>query len=155
MLADPLKQLVYRKLGVERKRPPNTLLISNFLTPPTIDSIDLSGHAGHAGRTIQILAIDTIEVVDVTVRIRDLNGAAIESGSAAKDHGMWIYRTTANVVANQSDTWRWSPATAPAPKRPRSLLAPERTRGALGGTRSRRQTGGKSRDSMVPGSSDS
>ena len=69
ILADPLQRALYRKLGAEQKRPPNAVLISNFLTPPTIDQVELEGYAGGAGHVIRILATDAIEVVGVTLRI--------------------------------------------------------------------------------------
>jgi hypothetical protein len=100
VLADPFKRAVYQKLGAARKRPPNTLLISNFLTPPTLECIELGGYNGHPGHSIQVEAIDAIEVVEVMIVIRDSAGGQVESGPAAKDHGVWQYQTTATVPAN-------------------------------------------------------
>src|SRR5262245_38847429 len=40
VLADPLKRACYRRLGLARKCPPNALLVSNFLNPPTIEQVD-------------------------------------------------------------------------------------------------------------------
>lgn len=94
VLADPLKREVYRKLGAERKRPPNVLLISNFLTPPTIEQIDLSGYTGKRGQPIRVLASDAIEVATVTLTIRNAAGETLETGPATSDHGVWTYRST-------------------------------------------------------------
>lgn len=99
VLADPLKRLVYQKLGAERRRPPNTLLVSNFLTPPAIEQIDASAYLGRAGGVIRIAATDPIAVVSVTVSIRNAEGIRIESGDADVDHGVWTYRATASVPA--------------------------------------------------------
>ena len=90
VLADPVKRLVYQKLGAERKRPPNALLISNFLTPPVIEAVDLGSYQRGAGQEIKVIATDAIEVVAVKVRIRDAQGSELESGPAAKDHGVMI-----------------------------------------------------------------
>jgi hypothetical protein len=100
VLANPLRRQEYQKLGAERKRPPNTLLVANFLTPPVIEQVELSGYAGGLGEPIWVVATDAIEVVDVTVAIRGADDVVIESGPAAKDHGVWVYRTTTAVPAN-------------------------------------------------------
>jgi hypothetical protein len=97
VLADPVLRRVYQKLGVERKRPPNALLISNFMTPPVIELVDVAEYSGRAGERIQVVATDAIEVVEVTIRIRRVAGEVVESGSAVKDHGVWRYRATASV----------------------------------------------------------
>jgi hypothetical protein len=99
VLADPLQRLVYQKLGADRKRPPNALLVSNFLTPPVIEKIEASTYEGRAGGIIKIVAFDPIEVTAVTVAIRGSDGAQIESGDAEHEHGVWSYRTTANALA--------------------------------------------------------
>ena len=104
VLADPLRREMYQKLGAARNQPPNALLISNFLTPPTIDRIEKNGYDGRAGHDIKVIATDAVEVVEVTVQLRTADGTMIESGSAVKDHGIWVYRTTANVPAGTS--WR-------------------------------------------------
>src|SRR5688572_33275708 len=48
VLADPMRREMYQKLGVARNLPPNALLISNFLTPPTIDRAETNGYNGRA-----------------------------------------------------------------------------------------------------------
>jgi hypothetical protein len=100
VLANPLRRQEYQKLGVERKRPPNALLVANFLTPPVIEQVEFSGYAGGQGEPIWIVASDAIEVVDVTIAIRGADDVVIESGPAAKDHGVWVYRTTTTIPAN-------------------------------------------------------
>jgi hypothetical protein len=97
VLADPLQRLVYQKLGADRKRPPNALLVANFLTPPVIEKIETSGYQGRAGGVIRIVAFDPIEVAAVTVTIREPNGTRVESGDAEHSHGVWNYRTTAHA----------------------------------------------------------
>jgi hypothetical protein len=104
VLADPVKRLVYQKLGAERKTPPNALLISNFLTPPMIDTIDFRGYTGRSGQQIKVIATDAIEVTAVMLCIRNATGTEIESGPATKDHGVWSYRTTTSLPANA--TWK-------------------------------------------------
>jgi hypothetical protein len=64
-----------------------------------IEQVELSGYAGGLGESIWIVTTDAIEVVDVTVSIRGADDAVIESGPAAKDHGVWVYRTTTAISA--------------------------------------------------------
>lgn len=104
ILADPLQRKLYQELGLARKQPPNALLISNFLTPPTVDQIEASGYKGRPGNTIKVLASDDIEVVSVKVAIRDHVGALLEEGSAQKDHGVWFYTVTTTVPQGQAVT---------------------------------------------------
>jgi hypothetical protein len=102
VLSDPLRRLVYQKLGAERKRPPNALLASNFLTPPLLEKIDLTAYTGRAGEIIRIVAFDPIEVTAVNVTIRPATGGGgpIESGAAVQDHGVWGYRATVKAPAS-------------------------------------------------------
>lgn len=96
VLADPLRRERYRRLAAQRKCPSNALLIANFLNPPTIELVELSEYRGRVGDRIRILAEDPIEVVSVTVTLRAAStGKVLESGSATRDHDVWVYRCTA------------------------------------------------------------
>src|SRR6185503_1219646 len=75
------------------------LLISNFLTPPAIERVEKYGYDGRAGHEFKAIVTDPVEVVDVTFHLRTTAGTILESGPAVKDHGIWVYRTTANVPA--------------------------------------------------------
>ncbi len=97
VLADPLRREMYQKLGASRNQPPNALLISNFLTPPLIERVERNGYDGRAGHELKAIVTDPIEVVDVSFQLRTPAGAILESGSAAKDHGIWIYRTKTKI----------------------------------------------------------
>jgi hypothetical protein len=99
VLADPLRREHYRQLGRERKCPPNALLISNYLTPPTVDLIDLADVAAAKDAVIRIVASDAIEVVSVAVTIRQGDGTTFASGEAEKEHGIWLYRLETAVPA--------------------------------------------------------
>jgi hypothetical protein len=94
VLADPLKRDCYRKLAASRNCPPNALLISNFLNPPTIDTVDFSAYHGAQDSLIRVLATDAIEVVGVSVVVRGAAHETLESGAARKDHDVWVYRCT-------------------------------------------------------------
>ena len=97
VLADPLRRRVYQKLAAERKCPTNALVAASYLTPPTIELIELGAYSGQGDERIQVLAFDNVEVTEVSVCIRAPDGRVIEAGTATKQHGVWIYRTTASV----------------------------------------------------------
>jgi hypothetical protein len=97
VLADPLRRRVYQKLAAERKCPVNALVAASYLTPPTIELIELAAYSGRPDERIQVLAFDQVEVTDISVCIRASDGAVIETGAAIKQHGVWMYRTTASV----------------------------------------------------------
>lgn len=94
VLADPLKRDCYCRLGLARKCPPNALLVSNFLNPPTIDQVDFSAYQGRMDDVIRVLASDAIEVLRVSMVVLGSDGATLESGPATKDHDLWVYRCT-------------------------------------------------------------
>lgn len=104
VLADPLQRLRYQSLAKVRHRPPNTLLIANYLNPPAIETVDLGHYTGGAGQDIALLASDDLEVASVEVEVRDPGEAILETGSAQAAHGVWRYRTTTDVPAGVS--WR-------------------------------------------------
>ena len=96
VLADPLRRACYRRLAAERKCPSNALLIANFLTPPTIELVELSEYQGRVGDRIRVVAQDPIEVVSVTVTLRLAStGKVLESGGATRDRDVWVYRCSA------------------------------------------------------------
>lgn len=103
VLADPLRRERYRRLGAERKQPVNSLLIANYLNPPIIDRVDLSGYKGRVGSVVRVLATDPIAVACVTVTARDVAGKVLETGPAESDHDVWVYTctTTLNGVATK------------------------------------------------------
>ena len=77
--------------------PPNALLVSNYLTPPTIDHVELEGYQGRVGDRIRVLATDSIEVMDVTITVRARDGKVIESARASRDHDVWVFQATQPV----------------------------------------------------------
>ena len=104
VLADPLKCLAYRKLAAARGCPPNAILVSNFFTPPVIEEVDLSAYHGQVGGMIRACATDDIEVVSVTVAVRAADAAMLETGTATKDHDLWVYRSTTAIADTESVT---------------------------------------------------
>lgn len=102
VLADPWQRQAYEKQAKLRNRRVDLLVVSDFLTPPVIELLDVSGYQGQAGGTIRILAEDDIEVVSVEVTIKTTSGQSIERGFAAPVHGVWCYRATTSAPADES-----------------------------------------------------
>src|SRR5205814_4811537 len=78
VLSDPWQRRSYEKLAQERSRRADLLVISDFLTPPRVEEIDVSGYQRQPGGIIRILAFDDIEVVSVEVTIRTAAGVRVE-----------------------------------------------------------------------------
>jgi hypothetical protein len=74
---------------------------SDFLHPPTVADIDLTGYTGQPGETIEIEAADNFEVRSVEVCILELAGTVIEEGlaAAAGQSGRWSYSSRSAIPA--------------------------------------------------------
>ena len=68
------------------------------------DAVVLEGYTGSAGEEIAVLASDAIAVESVDVEIRGTWDAGLEAGPARCLHGVWRYRTTADVPSGTP--WR-------------------------------------------------
>lgn len=97
VLSDPLQRRLYADLARERDRRIDKMIESDFLTSPTVDLVDVANYRGEPGGLVRVLATDDIEVVAVTVEIRTASDAKVESGAAAKVHGVWNYTATATA----------------------------------------------------------
>jgi hypothetical protein len=100
VLADPWQRRLYKGIASAQNRRVDKLVMSDFLTAPVIEEIDVSGYQGRAGDLLRVIATDDIEVVAVEVFIRTASGTAVENGAAAKVHGLWCYTTTAIAPAS-------------------------------------------------------
>ena len=99
VLADPWQREAYDRLAKQRNRRTDLLLISDYLTPPEVTAIDVSGYQRQPGDTIRLFAEDDIEVVSVEVTIQTASGVTLERGFGAQVHGVWCYRVTAATPA--------------------------------------------------------
>ncbi len=75
---------------------------ADFLHPPEILDIDISGYTGAAGEAIIITAVDDVKVTKVGVLIADDNNTLVEKGQAVispQDPHVWIYTTSAGAPA--------------------------------------------------------
>ena len=97
VLADPWQRQAYAKIAKRSNRRVDLLVMSDFLTPPVVEVLDVSGYQRQPGGTIRILAEDDIEVVSVEVTIETISGQSIERGFATSVHGVWCYRATTSA----------------------------------------------------------
>jgi hypothetical protein len=104
VLADPCQRREYEALALERGRRADKLIASDFLTPPVVNEIDLSGYRGRIGDLIRVRATDDLEVVSVMVTVRTGGGGKLEEGPATKQHGVWRYLTTAARPSGETVT---------------------------------------------------
>ncbi len=79
---------------------PRILAMTDYLRPPWIDEIDISGYYGNAGEIIRVIAGDDFNVAEVTVKIIDSAGTEAEAGICQFDSQevWWEYTTTQEVV---------------------------------------------------------
>lgn len=94
ILSDPLHMRTYQSLARTQDRRYDKLLVSDYLTPPSVEEIDLSGYHRLPGSRVSILAVDDVEVVSVKIAIHTAAGLLVEEGLATKDHEIWRYHAT-------------------------------------------------------------
>ena len=101
VLSNPWQRRMYERLAASRNRRVDKLLMSDFLTPPVIEDIDVSVYQRRSGDLVRIIASDDIEVVGVEVAIHTATGALLEQEQAISVHGVWCYRTMAQAPVNE------------------------------------------------------
>ncbi|MBK9925065.1 MAG: hypothetical protein IPP66_07210 [Anaerolineales bacterium] len=100
-LADPLTRALYEAAANNKKIPVFALTVADYLNPPTIHEVDLSGFSGEIGQAIRIKASDDFGVARVSVTISDNAGSLVYEGDdaieTAPGSGVWVYTTTGGV----------------------------------------------------------
>jgi hypothetical protein len=92
--ANPQLYAPYQHAAAAVRRRARDMAIADFLTPPQVRDVDLSGWFGQPGQGIQIEAVDDFEVATVAVLITQLDGTVIEQGPASRAaHPAWVYTT--------------------------------------------------------------
>jgi hypothetical protein len=104
VLADPHRADEYARLARATRKSVMSTLVADYMKPPVVEQIDATTYHGRAGATITVRAYDDLEVVSVRLTLRDRNNAVLESGPATKDHGVWVYTTTAHAAADDTVT---------------------------------------------------
>jgi hypothetical protein len=102
VLSDPCQRRAYEALAAKQNRRADKLVMSDFLTPPTIDLIELTSYRRRPGDVIRVLAADDVAVVSVHVTIETSSGDPIEEGAAREVHGVWIYTATVMTSVHQA-----------------------------------------------------
>lgn len=102
--ADPARRAPYVAVARERGMPITGLMVTDFLKPPTVDAIDLSGYHGAVNDPIAITATDDVGVTAVTVTIQAADETVLEQGAAALTNGVWVYHATTARTAGQTVT---------------------------------------------------
>ena len=88
-----------RRAKTTRRLTPTNVAVQDFMSPPTIDDVDVSYFKGKAGDPIYIEAQDKNKVVKVSVSIRDGDGNLIEEGEAQMDSKRdWSYRVEEDLA---------------------------------------------------------
>lgn len=105
-LADAQLKALYEARSHALNKPPFALAVADYLKPPVVDQIDLTGYHKHVGDPILIKAHDDLEVTGVTVDIVDNVQASVESVTATFDTGLnaWRYVATVDASAKPSVT---------------------------------------------------
>ena len=106
ILADAAAKAPYVAKAKEVHKPVFALIMGDYLTPPVVDGIDVTGYHKHPGEPILIKAHDDFEVTGVTVSIVDNTQAAVEQGTATFDASVnaWRYAATADASAKPNVT---------------------------------------------------
>ena len=69
---------------------------ADFLHPPEVQKVDVSGYHGAIDETIHITAVDDVKVKTVGVMIVNDDGTLVEKGTAVAGNGNaneWLYTT--------------------------------------------------------------
>jgi hypothetical protein len=101
VMADEGTRAFYEDLAQKRETTLRALCMSDFLSVPSMDDLDLSKYQGKVGDRILITTYDKVGVVTVDVSITDVNGTTIERGQAVEQgegSGNWEYTATAPVA---------------------------------------------------------
>ncbi len=87
---------VYRKEAKSARLTEYNVAVRDFLRPPNVRDINVSGYTGKPGEDIVIRAVDDSEVVSVHIAIAN-DGVLVEEGEAVRhpyNATLWRYTTT-------------------------------------------------------------
>ena len=122
VMADPTLKALYQAAAKAEKKPLFSMMVSDYLHPPVVSTIDLNSYRGATGEVIRVTAFDDFEVVSVQVVLADGVGGVLESGAAVVENGRWTYTTTTAVTPGTTVT-----VTATARDRPGNMGTAEAT----------------------------
>ena len=101
--ANPELYAPYKAAAAAARRRACDMAIADFLRPPELKDVDLTGYSGKAGEAIRVEAVDDFDIASVTLVVSTLDGAVIEQGPAARNvHPNWVY--TAQTAIQPGNT---------------------------------------------------
>lgn len=111
MLKEPGVRAHYEKVANRKGKRIYDLLKSDFMRPPKVDRVDVSGYSGAPGDVIKIRARDNVKVTAVRLKLHLEDGEVLEEGEAVERFRRWTYTarrpapegTTIRIVATAMD----------------------------------------------------
>ena len=103
-LLDPALRARYESAARSSRMNVGAFAITDFLTPPVVDAIDVTGYHGRVGDVIKVSAFDDFEVTGVTVTVRDGEGAVMMQGAAVLVEGRWSFSATVGIGIGEEVT---------------------------------------------------
>jgi len=94
VFADPVLRAAYEAIALSENRRLRPVVMADFLNPPVVNAIDLSGYHGAIGDPIKVKASDDAGVMSVNVVLRAEDDSLIEQGPAVLHAGVWVYLAT-------------------------------------------------------------
>jgi hypothetical protein len=104
VLADPVRRAVYEPIAKAKGLSLFTVTLTDFLKPPTVDAIDLTGYHGMVGDVIRVQTSDYAGVTAVSIAIRAPDLTVREEGAAVLEFGAWVYTATTLRIAGETVT---------------------------------------------------
>ena len=104
VLANPVLLAPYEPIAKAKGLSLFTIILTDYLKPPVVDHIDLSGYHGLVGDPIRIRASEYVGVTAVNVAIRAPDLTVREEGAAVFLLGVWVYTATTLRVAAETVT---------------------------------------------------
>jgi hypothetical protein len=107
-LADQDLRPFYEEISKRTGQPVFSLIVADFLKPPTIATWDGSEYQGQIGDVIHLTTLDDVGAVSVQINVTDEQGVSIESGYAVETlsgSGSWLYTAKTAVPAGKTVTF--------------------------------------------------
>lgn len=98
-IQDPAMKVIYEPVAKERGISLYSAMMTDYLTPPTVNVVDLTGYHGLVGDVVKVRASDDVGVTKVSVAINGADGTLLETGDAVLVFGSWIYAATTQRVS--------------------------------------------------------
>lgn len=82
-LADPVLRPFYDDVGKTKQIGALAAAVRDYLRPPVVKTLDLTGYTGETGSKIKVAATDDVGLASITLTIRAADGTVIETGPVA------------------------------------------------------------------------